>query len=148
MPVIRKVTVGIAAGLAAIASALVPMSSAGAATTDTTNSKCAVKSPWGVKGYKLCNSDPYKHGYVDWDSNGTTDEVFVIAPDYTIWHTWKAAGRWVEMPGKGRADGIEGHNGSNTTRERCIVVTVSWKDYPYYQNCFYSGKWHSWRTAG
>ncbi|MEU3414549.1 hypothetical protein ABZ760_25340 [Streptomyces sp. NPDC006658] len=141
---IRNAALGIAAGVVAAASVLVPVNSASA-----DGSRCAVTSPWGVKGYRLCGSDPYKDGYVDWDRNGTTDEVFVIAPNYTIWHTWKAAGRWVEMPGNGRADGIQGPGQLPPPRGvRCFIVTVSWKSYPYYQNCYYDGKWHNWTTSG
>ncbi|MET9427898.1 MULTISPECIES: hypothetical protein [unclassified Streptomyces] len=106
--------------------------------------RCSIKA-FGYQGYYKCGTDVWK-GYIDWNDDGRTDEVFVIAPDRTIWHTWKKAGGWKVMPGNGRADNMVGENHVGGGR-RCVVVYVN-KGYHYWQNCFYKGKWHSWKQTG
>jgi len=97
-------------------------------------------------GYKKCYTTTSP---VDWNGDGRTDEVFVVAPNRTIWHTWKAASGWQELPGNGRADDMYGPGQTGPgIRSRCIIVTVKTSGYRYWQNCFYSGKWHNWTQPG
>ncbi|MEU0822966.1 hypothetical protein [Streptomyces mirabilis] len=162
MRVITQAGLGMAVALAGLAGAVMP---AGAATSTaahqqaTTVGRQSVADPaaalaakckkpikvWDYQGYYKCGTEVTK-GYVDWNNDGHTDEVFVIAPDRTIWHTWKNAGGWKEMPGNGRADNMLGPNGTGDPR-RCIVVYVN-RGFHYWQNCFYNGKWHNWTTTG
>jgi hypothetical protein len=131
-----RIFVSVAA--AALVAAFVPANSANAVPG------CPVTA-WGHTGYYKCGTD-LKAGYVDWNRDGHDDEVFVIAPDRTIWHTWAAAGGWKEMPGGGRADDMLGPQETGAPR-RCVVVYVN-KGFHYWQNCFYSDRWHDWTTAG
>lgn len=41
---------------------------------------------------------------IDWEYD--VPECFGVAPSGSIWHTWRGAGGWHEMPGNGRARGI------------------------------------------
>ncbi|RCG25609.1 hypothetical protein DTL70_09550 [Streptomyces diacarni] len=100
---------------------------------------------WGHTGYKKCGTST---AAVDWNRDGRTDEVFVVAPDRTVWHTWKAAGRWVEMPGNGRADEMRGSAETGNPSRRCVIVYVDNASYHYWQNCFYNGRWHDWGVTG
>ena len=43
---------------------------------------------------------------VDWDRDSRIDSCFGIAPDRTIWNTWRGATGWAELPNDGRADEI------------------------------------------
>ncbi|UQA97305.1 hypothetical protein [Streptomyces halobius] len=135
-----KQRLGTAAAVVGLVAAVAPASSASAAQA----ARCPVTA-WGHTGYYKCGTD-LKAGYVDWNRDGRVDEVFVIAPDRTIWHTWAAAGGWKEMPGNGRADNMLGaaETGAPT---RCVIVYVN-KGYHYWQNCFYGGRWHTWKTTG
>lgn len=101
---------------------------------------------WGYTGYRMCGTG--KQAWIDWNRDGRTDEVFVIAPNRTIWHTWKSAGRWVEMPGNGRADKMMGAAETGNPNRRCVIVYVYNASYHYWQNCFYSGRWHDWGITG
>ncbi len=101
-------------------------------------SSCAI-TRWGHTGYRWCG-----HGYVDadWDGNGTTDETFVVAPNRTIWHTWKAAGGWKEMPHNGRADGVQNYVRSNHTGIGRVVNVIA-NGVSYYSS-YSQGKWWGW----
>ncbi|MFF9815146.1 hypothetical protein [Streptomyces sp. NPDC014006] len=143
MNVITKAGLGAVAALAALAGPALPATAA-AHTPVRAASQCAVTA-WGHTGYYKCGTD-LKAGYVDWNRDGHTDEVFVVAANRTIWHTWKNAGGWKEMPGNGRADDMMGPNGTGDPR-RCVIVYVN-KGYHYWQNCFYKGTWHTWTTTG
>ncbi|MFE0106470.1 hypothetical protein [Streptomyces sp. NPDC059009] len=94
------------------------------------------KSPWGHTGKFKCGSHVLP---ADWDNNGTTDEYFGIAPDRTIWHDWKNAGRWVEMPNNGRAD--DTLNIGRTSNGRYVRV---WVGGHIWVSIFSDGKWHKW----
>jgi hypothetical protein len=43
---------------------------------------------------------------VDWDRDYRIDSCFGIAPNRTVWNTWRAATGWAELPNGGRADEI------------------------------------------
>jgi hypothetical protein len=136
---IRK-RLGAVTVLAGLASVLAPVSSAGAAEAAR---GCRVTA-WGHTGYYKCGTD-LNAGKISWNRDGKIDEIFVIAPDRTIWHTWAAAGGWKEMPGNGRADDMLG---KNTDGEyRCVAVWVN-QGFHYWQNCYFNGHWHRWTTAG
>ncbi|MEU1157800.1 hypothetical protein ABZ369_32990 [Streptomyces sp. NPDC005918] len=94
------------------------------------------KSPWGHTGKFKCGSHVLR---ADWDNNGTADEYFGIAPNRTIWHDWKNAGRWVEMPNAGRADDTLniGHTGNG----RYVRVKAGGH---IWVSIFSGGKWHKW----
>ncbi|MFB7216499.1 hypothetical protein [Streptomyces sp. NPDC056255] len=148
MRVITQAALGMAVTLASLTGAALPANAAAstAAHQETPLFTASCRKPikvWGYQGYYKCGTDVSK---VDWNRDGRTDEVFVIAPDRTIWHVWKSAGGWKVMPGNGRADNMMGPNGTGDPR-RCIVVYVN-RGYHYWQNCFYNGKWHNWTTAG
>ncbi|MEU6389477.1 hypothetical protein [Streptomyces sp. NPDC046939] len=148
MRVIPQATLGVAVTLASVMGAALPAAAATptAAHQETVLSAASCKKSikaWGFQGYYKCGTQVSK---VDWNRDGRTDEVFVIAPNRTIWHVWKNAGGWKVMPGNGRADDMMGPNSTGDPR-RCILVYVN-RGYHYWQNCFYSGKWHSWTTAG
>ncbi|MCC3655027.1 hypothetical protein LIX60_26870 [Streptomyces sp. S07_1.15] len=147
MTVTTRTFLAAATALAAMATLAGTAQAAPAATgaPSAAAARCPVTA-WGHQGYYKCGTD-LKAGYVDWNEDGRTDEVFVIAPNRTIWHTWKNAGGWREMPGNGRADNMLGHNGTGD-RRRCIVVYVNNADYHYWQNCHYNGRWHKWTTSG
>ncbi|MFJ2581819.1 hypothetical protein [Kitasatospora aureofaciens] len=136
-----KKRLGVIAVLAGLATALAPVSGAGAADAQARGA-CRVTA-WGYTGYYKCGTD-LRAGYIDWDNDGTVDEVFVIAPDRTIWHTWAAAGGWQQMPGNGHADDMLG---ANTKVPRCVAVYVN-QGFHYWQNCYFNGHWHRWTTAG
>ncbi|GGX78480.1 hypothetical protein [Streptomyces anandii] len=97
---------------------------------------CAI-TRWANKGYYKCGTRVLD---VDWDKNGTTDETFVVAANRTIWHTWRAADGWKEMPGHGRADNTGGW--ARIANWRAVTV---WAGSTSYCNTFKSGKWHSWK---
>ncbi|MFE3200163.1 hypothetical protein [Embleya sp. NPDC059237] len=96
---------------------------------------CSV-TRWGYKGTAKCNTTMD----VDWDGNGSTDETFVIAPDRTIWHTWKAAGAWKEMPGNGRADDTYGVATIGTKYRDVFVLAGG----TVYCSAHFNGSWHGW----
>ncbi|MFJ9714642.1 hypothetical protein ACIRPQ_01615 [Streptomyces sp. NPDC101213] len=139
--------------LAGLAGTALPSASAASAASATTGAPAAVAAApkpcpvkaWGYQGRYKCGTN-LKAGYIDWNRDGRTDEVFVVATNRTIWHTWKNAGGWKLMPGGGRADDMEGDNSTGPSR-RCIVVRVN-GDHPYWQNCHYNGKWHRWTITG
>jgi hypothetical protein len=136
----------VAAAMAAGALAVAPAATAVPSGTVVAARSCPI-TMWGHTGYYNC--DPYfKNGYLDWDENRTVDEVFVVAPNRTIWHTWASAGGWKEMPGNGRADRVYGPVETGNPYRRCIIVFVDNASYHYWQNCFYSGRWHTWTTSG
>ncbi|KUM73440.1 hypothetical protein [Streptomyces curacoi] len=69
-------------------------------SADVGAAACTVKN-WGYSFSYKCDDPP---AYADWDGNGTTDEIFAIAPNRKIYHSWDAANGWKEMPNGGRAD--------------------------------------------
>ncbi|MCF1592250.1 hypothetical protein [Streptomyces muensis] len=144
MNVVTRTLLVATATLAGLAGTALPAASAAAVEPAAAAARCSVKA-WGHQGHYKCGTD-LKAGYIDWNRDGRTDEVFVIAPNRTIWHTWKNAGGWKEMPGSGRADDMLGANGTGDPR-RCVVVYVN-RGYHYWQNCHYNGKWHNWTTSG
>ncbi|MGW2523024.1 hypothetical protein ACWC09_39795 [Streptomyces sp. NPDC001617] len=105
-------------------------------------SSCTIKK-WHYTGSYKCGTTVLS---ADWTGNGSVDEVFVVAPNRHIWHVWKNAGGWKEMPGGGRADNMSGYTFWDGV-ERCVTVRVNSSPH-YYQNCFYSGTWHNWTVAG
>lgn len=132
-----------------VTAALIGLAGTGttAHSADTVAAACKKKVvAFNHTGYKKCNTTA---SWVDWNVDGKTDEVFVVAPNRTIWHTWKAASGWQELPGKGRADDMLGPGQVGAgIRSRCIIVLVTKMSYPYWQNCFYNGKWHNWTQPG
>ncbi|WP_416969481.1 hypothetical protein [Streptomyces sp. 4F14] len=150
---IARTGVCVAAALVGLAGTGAAHSAGTGAATDSTHSVAAACKKKKEKvvafdhtGYKKCYT---KTSWVDWNADGHTDEVFVIAPDRTVWHTWKAASGWQELPGKGRADDMYGPGQVGAgIRSRCIIVLVAKASYPYWQNCFYNGKWHNWTQPG
>lgn len=104
---------------------------------DVTAQGCKVTSPWGHVGYLKCGSTATA---ADWNRDGRVDEVFGVADNRTIWHDWKNAGYWREMPHNGRADEMTGRYGSDSSK-RWVDVRVgstTWR------STFYSGSWHPW----
>ena len=132
-----KVGIGALTALVGLAGAIVPASSASAES-------CPVTSPWGHHGYYMCSTE-LDAGKADWNGDGRIDEMFVIAPDRTIWHDWAASGGWQPMPGNGRADEMVGTNHDGF--QRCVIVKVD-SGPSYWQNCFRHGRWHGWEVAG
>ncbi|MGW0672586.1 hypothetical protein [Streptomyces sp. NPDC002746] len=132
-----KKRLGLLAVLTSLVTVSAPVSSVSAAS-------CRVTA-WGHTGYYKCGTSLNK-GKIDWNRDGRTDEIFVIAPSRTIWHTWAKAGGWKQMPGNGHADNMMGPSETGTST-RCVIVYVN-KGYHYWQNCFYSGRWHTWKRAG
>lgn len=43
---------------------------------------------------------------VDWNRDYIVDSCFGIAPDRTVWNSWRGSGDWYELPNGGRADEI------------------------------------------
>ena len=83
--------------------------------------------------------------YADWNSDGTTDECFGIAPDRTIWHAWPHSAGWAEMPHEGRADNLVGSfHGSfgSPGKARVVIVRVTGG------NDYYSWLWDSYASQG
>jgi len=79
----------------------------------------------------------------DWNSDGTTDEDFVIAPDRTIWHSWRTSGRWVEMPNNGRADDTVGCHVISGNRVIDVFVASSKSTWRSLLDLL-SGHWLGW----
>jgi hypothetical protein len=103
---------------------------------------CKVKvKAWGYTGYRMCGAGHYKA--IDWNNSGSTDEVFVIAPNREIWHVWANAGGWKEMPGNGRGDKI--YDWSKNGSHRCVSVVANgagvWK------NVFGGHSWSGWKRG-
>jgi hypothetical protein len=130
----RRLAFGAAAAALALSGTVLAAGSASA-------NSCAITSPWGHKGYYMCGTNLYA-GKADWNQDGQLDEMFVIAPDRTIWHDWKNSGGWKVMPGNGRADDVTGTN-PNDASGRCVWVYVDGSG-THWKNCFYSGSWHTW----
>ncbi|WP_069173658.1 hypothetical protein [Streptomyces griseus] len=145
MNIVTRTLLVATAALTVLAGAALPAASSTTGPPTAARKSCPVKA-WGYRGHYRCGTD-LKAGYIDWNRDGRTDEVFVIAPNRHIWHTWKNAGGWKEMPGNGRADDMVGDNGTGSPR-RCVIVYVIKKGYRYYQNCHYNGTWHNWTTSG
>ncbi|MFE0106469.1 hypothetical protein [Streptomyces sp. NPDC059009] len=101
---------------------------------------CKVTSPWNHVGYLKCGSHAQA---ADWDGNGTVDEVFGVTGDRRIWHDWKNAGKWVEMPNSGRADDTYDWGWSNNGTRRAIDVKVGSSQ--VWRSEFYDSNWHAWR---
>ncbi|MFD6958830.1 hypothetical protein [Streptomyces venezuelae] len=141
MRTIQRAVLGTAAALAALTGALTPTASA----TSTVADGCPVTA-WNHVGRYMCGTN-LRAGYVDWNRDRKTDEVFVIGPNRKIYHTWAAAGGWKEMPGGGRADDMLGASETGNPSRRCVIVYVN-RGFHYWQNCFYSGKWHNWTHSG
>lgn len=94
----------------------------------------------GYQGCSTCRTEPGEPGR---ESDGRTGEVFVITPDRTVVHSWKAVGGWKEMPGHGRADSPLGLNSTGGPR-RCVVVHVVDPGYPEGQSRFSDDPRHDW----
>jgi hypothetical protein len=77
---------------------------------------------FGIHGTAKCNDLPGVSA--DWNRDGRRDEVFVIAPQRTIWHAWPRSGRWREMPHDGRAD-FTVDALVNRAGDRAVVVRVN-----------------------
>jgi hypothetical protein len=84
----------------------------------------------------------------DWDGNGDdVDECFGVAPDRTIWHTWRGAGDWFRVPGDGRADDmieVFWSPGAGDSERYNIVVYVREPRSHYYtwrEGTKWRGKW-------
>jgi hypothetical protein len=80
----------------------------------------------------------------DWDGDGATDECFGIAPNRTIWHDWRTAGKWQPMPNDGHADDTCGWGRDRLTGYRKVGVWVD--GYGYYYSLFStaSNRWLPW----
>ncbi|MGI5455008.1 hypothetical protein ACQEWB_17880 [Streptomyces sp. CA-249302] len=115
---------------------------ASAGSAQASGTSCAIKK-WGYTGHYKCGSHVVE---ADWTANGSVDEVFVVATNRHIYHVWKNAGGWQEMPGGGRADNTTGYLFWDGVR-RCVIVYVT-SNNTHYQNCFSGGKWHNWTVSG
>ncbi|MCI3273631.1 hypothetical protein [Streptomyces cylindrosporus] len=135
MSILRKAAAGAAAATLCLTGVV---ASAGSAQA----SSCTI-TKWHYTGTYKCGTKVLS---ADWTANGSVDEVFVIAPNRHIWHVWKNAGGWKEMPGGGRADNTTGYTFWDGI-ERCVIVYVNSAPH-YYQNCFRNGAWHTWTVAG
>jgi hypothetical protein len=76
-----------------------------------------------IRGTAKCGDLPGVSA--DWNLDGHRDEVFVIAPQRTIWHAWPRSVRWWEMPHGGRADFTVDARVNLTTGDRAIIVQVN-----------------------
>jgi hypothetical protein len=130
---LAKSGIGILTAVVSVAGVVL---SAGSASANS----CSVTSPWGHRGKYMCGTDLYA-GKADWDHDGRVDEMFVIAPNRTIWHDWKNSGGWKVTPGNGRADNVDGTRAD--AYQRCVWVYVR-SGQTHWKNCFYSGTWHNW----
>lgn len=80
--------------------------------------------------------------FVDWDRDGVVDECFGIGPDRAIWHTWRGAGGWRQMPHNGRADDmVDAH--FNSLGQRTVKVYVR-NINRYFCSSFGSSGWQPW----
>ncbi|QEU89871.1 hypothetical protein [Streptomyces kanamyceticus] len=157
MRTIHTAGLGAVAALAGLAGVLAPTAHAGTAPTPQSKPTMLVAGTadtgystagycqkrilrWGYEGYRACGSNRVID--VSWDGNNTPDETFVIGPNNHIYHVWKRAGGWKEMPGNGRA---------NTIRDACMGPgyrgIMVWAGNTTYSNGFYSGKWHGWEKG-
>lgn len=80
---------------------------------------------------------------IDWSHD--VAECYGVAPSGTIWHIWKGASKWYEMPGNGLAtdmDALIDYGNGNRT----VVVYVGWGSWKYYcQDYIYGSGWaRSW----
>lgn len=68
------------------------------------------------------------------------EEVFVIAPNRTIWHVWPGSGGWKQMPNNGLADNMwKCYYNGNGQRQ----VEVNHRNGHVYYS-YYSGGWRGW----
>lgn len=129
-------TLGLFSGTAASAA---PARQTSAAST------ASCPSTWfGYTGTIICGSDMP----VDWNENGTTDEVFAIAPNRTIWHVWPTSGGWKLMPNNGRADDTYGWGTGPDGHYVYVRVDIGGFSYLYYSLYSYSTRtWLGWYRA-
>ncbi|MEV6550034.1 hypothetical protein AB0M57_15195 [Streptomyces sp. NPDC051597] len=148
MHVITQAALGMAVALAGLTGTSLSAEAVSSAIAHQEGalSAASCRRPIRGGGYRGSYESGTEPSGFDWDRDGRTDEVVVIAPDRTIRYAGKAAGGWKEMPGNGRADNMLGPNGAGDPR-RCIVVYVdqgchSWQD------CLSGGPWPDWTTTG
>ncbi|GAA1356190.1 hypothetical protein GCM10009612_21910 [Streptomyces beijiangensis] len=114
------------ASLAALGTAVVPATSASAASFSCSTYSGTFNS-YGARG-------------VDWMYG--PDECFGVAPSGTIWHSWAGSGGWKEMPGNGRAlyilDFFE-----NSEGKAVKVVTETGNAYCNYDD-YATNTWGGW----
>ncbi|MFC7304504.1 hypothetical protein ACFQVC_09800 [Streptomyces monticola] len=142
MRTLQKAALAAAAALVGLSAATTP---AGAAPVSTGGDQAApIISEAGPTGVPTAScSHPIKRwGYwgcykggpataydIDWDRNGTWDQTFVIAPNREIWHVWKGAGSWKEVPyGHGYADHFLQFDAPGAG-VRCVAVWAAGRNY-------------------
>jgi hypothetical protein len=113
-PMVRRVFSGVAVCVLTVAAAVVPAGPASAAYVE-------------CFGYPGRMRDKTAKMVAEWGT-GTAQECFVIAPDRTIWHTWRNAGGWYPVRADGRADfmfAVDRYHSSSGARYRMVMVLVN-----------------------
>lgn len=80
---------------------------------------------------------------VDWQTDGTDDECFGIAPDRSIWHAWRNSGAWQAMPHGGRADDTFSAYYDYPDGNRVVEVHVNCSG--TWTSTYRNGAWQPWR---
>lgn len=144
MPRIRVAAV-VAATAAALGVAVVPASSASAATSQQASVRHVV-TPASTTGSCFGYTGTFnEYGYTPMDWIYGPDECFGVAPSGTIWHTWSGAGAWKQVPGSGNALAVVAF--AESPSAKTVEVITSAGNYYCNTDTYSVNQWSGWYSC-